>query len=107
MVAPLVVGASEHELLWLYRRDEAHRDETVVVPVGQAAKEDPVDHAENGGGGPDSQHQGQDDGDGEDRIAAKAADGVSRVLKERFEVIPGPLFPAFLPCSLHTSERNY
>ncbi len=69
VVAPFVKETAQRELLLLERLHQAYRDKPVVVRIGQAAKQNPIDHAEDRCGGADAERQSGDGGDRKDRIA--------------------------------------
>ena len=85
-VAPIEVVVAQHELLRRDGGDHAEGDEAVRVLVGQAAEEDAVDDAEDGGAGADAEGDGEDGGQSEEGRAPEAVQGVTQVLDEDLEV---------------------
>jgi hypothetical protein len=61
---------------------ETYRDKTVGICVRKWAKQDSIYHAEDRCGCANSEHEGYDDGESEDRIATEAAKAVADVLNK-------------------------
>src|ERR1700733_4899891 len=72
--------------------------------VGKAAKEDAVDNAEHRSRRPYAQHQRYEDGEGKDRVAGEAAQGVADILKNGFDVEAWPLLVRFFLGALYSPE---
>ena len=106
MVLPLIVGAAEGELVRLDGCDKADGDEARSVAVGERAEEDAIDDREDGGGGSDAEHQGEDDGRGKDRIAPQTAEGVAQVLEGSFEPVAGSLLSTLLAAFFQAAEGD-
>ena len=102
--APLVIGTAQHELLRNDRRDQANRNQPVIVRIGQAAEENAVHHAEDRRGRADAQRQRGNHREGESGIAPEAAQRIARVLRHRAPPPARPLLVALLPRPLHAAK---
>ena len=83
---------------------QTYRDETVGTCVRKWAKQDSVYDAKDCCGCSDTEHQGCDYGESEDRIAPEAAKTVADVLNKGLKEVAGALFVKLLPCFLDPSE---